>query len=157
MKKKMLGFLLVLASVIACIVCLAACGNGGASRAEYVGKYEFVSMHVVMKFDDEDEDSVIDYVAGKDGITKDFYTLELKEDGNYVMTIGAAGGTMEGTWNVNGGKLALNSANGSNGSFQNAKLEDGYLIMSSKTEIKGFGSNEQELKLKKVVEEKPAE
>lgn len=149
MKKKFLAFLLVLASIIACTVCLAACDNGGVSRDEYVGKYEFISLHVVMEMDGER--TVVDDVAGVGNVTKDFYTLELKSDGSYIMSINNGMTSMQGTWTVKGGKLGISSKDGSSGSYQNAVLSDGVLTMSSRMELEGIGWQEQELKLKKVA------
>lgn len=156
MKKKFCMFFLMLASVIACIVCLAACNNGddngiGEVQAEYVGEYEFYSIHQVLVIDGKEE--VMDMVAGDGFVTKDYMHLSLNQDGSYSMSINDVDGTpldipkLGGKWGVKNNKLSMASNDNSTGGYNNVTLVDGILTM--------YGSNggiNAEIKLKKVVE-----
>lgn len=154
MKKKIYVLLLVLASVIACMVCLAACNNGDgtsdANRGEYVGEYEFVSVYMDGVYTE----------AGENGLTEDFIKLDLNENGNFVYQVRTGTGTssymtMTGSWTIKGDKLELTYKDGS-GSKMNASLLDGVLTMSSSYDT-GSSSITQVIKLKKVVEQNSAE
>lgn len=161
MKKKIFAFLFVLASVIACTVCVAAC-NGGANRADYVGKYEFVSIKMTANANGEKMEQ--SFNVGENGIEKDFILLELKEDGTYKMnnskyymqiTGGLRDAQMEGEWSVSGGKLILKSSG-----FDSGVLKGDRLTFVNKV---GAGSSgamanyEMQLVFNKVATDTPAE
>lgn len=148
MKKKILSFLLVLASVIACAVCFAACNNSlGEIPDEYVGKYKCLSVHIEVKMQDIEEK--FDLIPGQNGTPENYYTLELNADGKYVMTMNIGQPEpiiMNGTWGVRNEQLELRSADGS-GSFTNSTLVDGFLTLHSKNEVQ-----EQTIKFEKIAE-----
>lgn len=151
MKKKIFAFLLVLASVIACVVCASACSEKGSHPAEYVGKYEGISTRSILIYDGEQ--TIEEF--------EDDSLLELKDDGNYVLTfdVEGASASISGTWSVDGGKLSMASKDGS-GSYSNVTLVDDILTISTRMEANDGGILVvmiNETKFKKVVEEIPAE
>ncbi len=160
MKKKILTLLLVLASVIACMFCVSACNGGGADRSDFIGKWECISVRVVMNTEGE-EGTVVNYIPGESGIPEDYCTLELNEDGSFTMTTkvqtNAPAITVNGTWSVNDGYLSMETENGKNDGYTNATIVDGVLTLSSKFESPSIGLQEQEIKLRKVVEDNTAE
>lgn len=170
MRRKILVFLLALASAIACMFCITACNGGGTNNggtgggeqsggetditSVYVGKYEFLSMTASLNGSEQKVE------VGKDGVTADYIQLELNEDGTYIAISKStpAQYTSEGTWTVKDGKLVMSSKDNSMGSFNNVSLTDGILTISS-TQTANIGSDvmeiQQQMKLKKVVEENP--
>ena len=165
MKKKISVFLLVLVSVIACVVCLVACNNEGAPPAEYVGKYEFVSLSLETSFNGEEPDKTT-IETGMPNVDKDFLSLTLNGDGKYEMVmspsfmaavgaVGSGNGVLSGKWSVSDGNLILAGS-----SYGNGILANNVLTFTNENSTNYDGqtmSAKQELILKKVVSETPSE
>lgn len=136
MKKKILSFLLVLASVIVCICCFAACdngggtteedfiGSGGATEEDFVGSYKISYLRFAITYpagtydldNFEDETFVINSdwsltvtsigQIGDEDFNEDAITLDIKADGTCVYTEYDEF-ICNGKWEVKNGKLYL--------------------------------------------------
>ena len=160
MKKKIFAFLLVLASVIACTVCIAACS--AATKEDYVGEYEFVSYKLTQIIDGEKDEEIIEVgkvTSGGEIATKYSFYLKLKENGDFEFSnggsyIGEYDDDRKGTWTVEDGKLKLNYYANLQ-SFTEAKLSGSTLTFTNSEEAVEDGVSLKvtgTLKLKKVAE-----
>ena len=125
-------------------------GNEAPVHDDYIGKYNFVLGRVAVTADGNETVSYL--VAGENGVTADYYQLELRDDDRFVLEMSIEGivvTRLKGEWTLRGDKIRFTGRDGFTGSFEDATFDSGILTVVSIIEA-GKTITEQTIRLKKV-------